>query len=180
MVDQASNNGGGKIPSNVLTSATALFAVATQPRDKLAVDAARRRLWGTSITSSRSGSFDPFDNLYKLGNFLLKSLYMDLQQYDVDDVVTPLISEVSMFLGRCNPQTVSKTLSNLQDGIAPWLRDEKSQLSSRHKSAGAEAASRLLMFCSKIMLTCCRRNFSGMGSAPFSGPWMARRTFNWT
>jgi hypothetical protein len=139
VLEQVSNNRQGKVPFQLLMSTTSLFSVATYPRDRQAVEAARRRLWGASITASRSGSFDPFDNLYRLGNTVMELLYQDFQQYYADDVVAPLLNELTMFLSRCNLQAVIKTLSNLQDGIVPWVRDEKSQLSSRQKSAGAEA-----------------------------------------
>ncbi|KAH8906264.1 hypothetical protein BR93DRAFT_897747 [Coniochaeta sp. PMI_546] len=97
---------------------TELLSAANQPRDRQAVDAARRRLWGAG---SRSASFDPFDNLYKSVNLILNHFYV--HGADNEGRVAALLKSVGSFLERCNPQLLTKSLVTLQDGLVPWVGD---------------------------------------------------------
>src|SRR5690606_27942167 len=65
LIEQSAAQECSSAPLGRVTIVTELVSVATQPRDRQAVDAARKRLWGTVFAGSRSSSFDPFDNLYK-------------------------------------------------------------------------------------------------------------------
>ncbi|KAK1830378.1 telomere length regulator protein rif1 [Podospora conica] len=107
--------------------ATELLSVATQPRDRQAVDAAKRRLWGTVLAGARSSSFDTFDNLYKAVNEVLKRLYDDYFADETDGAIS-ILKAVGDFLGRCNRQLFLRSLVALQDGFLPWIRDEKRKL----------------------------------------------------
>jgi hypothetical protein len=97
---------------------TALLSVANQPRDRQAVDAARRRLWGAG---ARSASFDTFDHLYKTVNLILDFLYV--QGADSEGRTAALLKEVGNFVVRCNPLLVTKSLLSLQAGLSPWIED---------------------------------------------------------
>lgn len=97
---------------------TELLSAANQPRDRQAVDAARRRLWGAG---SRSASFDPFDNLYKSVNLILNHFYV--HGADNEGRVAALLKSVGSFVERCNPQLLTKSLVTLQDGLVPWVGD---------------------------------------------------------
>src|SRR3569833_462780 len=125
--------------ANATKAVVELLSVSTQPRERSAVDAARRRLWGTANTGSRSSSFDPLDNLYRLGNMWLQGVYDDLDRFDGVDFVAPFVSEEAAFIERCNPQLLVKTLASLQDGISCWIRDEKTLLICRQSTVVAES-----------------------------------------
>ncbi|KAI0839304.1 hypothetical protein F5Y06DRAFT_31903 [Hypoxylon sp. FL0890] len=127
------------LPYNYLKSSIELIAVAKQPRDRQALDAARRRLWGTSIAGSRSASFDPFDNFYRLTNSLLENSYMHIKDYDQDEIVIPLLSNVAGFLMRCAPSLVFKSLVHLEHGISLWVQDANAQYSSKQSSKVSDA-----------------------------------------
>ncbi|KAL2270989.1 hypothetical protein VTJ83DRAFT_360 [Remersonia thermophila] len=101
---------------------TELVSVATQPRDRQAVDAARKRLWGTSLAGSRSASFDTFDNLYKAVNEVLAHLYAHSDPIDSDSAVQ-LFKEIGGFFDRCNRQLFLRAMMSLQDGLLVWFQD---------------------------------------------------------
>lgn len=115
------------IMANVVKASIELVAASSHPRDKQAVDAARRRIWGTSTAGPRSPSFDPFDNLYKLVTSLLEAMYTDFAAYDSGDVAS-LINELSGFFDRCNQQLAFRCLMAVQAGLACWLEDKKHQI----------------------------------------------------
>ncbi|KAI2604608.1 hypothetical protein GGR54DRAFT_621760 [Hypoxylon sp. NC1633] len=127
------------VPHNVFKSGMELIATARQPRDRHALDAARRRLWGTSIAGSRSASFDPFDSFYRLASYLLETSYMHFDNYDHDEFPVPLLTEVASFFVRCNRSLVFNALGRLQRGIGLWIRDENARYSSKQSSNVSEA-----------------------------------------
>ncbi|KAK3300128.1 Rap1-interacting factor 1 N terminal-domain-containing protein [Chaetomium fimeti] len=109
---------------------TELISVATQPRDKQAVDAARKRLWGTTLAGSRASSFDTLDNLYKAVNDVLDSSYNNFTAVD-PDLVLQLFKELGGFFDRCNRELFLRAMIALQDGLLPWFQDTKRLLSSQ-------------------------------------------------
>ncbi|KAL1844346.1 hypothetical protein VTJ49DRAFT_25 [Mycothermus thermophilus] len=112
---------------------TELVSVATQPRDRQAVDAARKRLWGTSLAGSRSASFDTFDSLYKAVNEVLAYLYAHLDPIDSDSAVQ-LFKEIGAFFDRCNRQLFLRAMMSLQDGLLVWFQDGKRLLGGQTPS----------------------------------------------
>ncbi|KAI0544264.1 Rap1-interacting factor 1 N terminal-domain-containing protein [Xylaria curta] len=115
-----------------------LICSARQPRDRQALDAARRRLWGTTAAGLRSASFDPFDHLYRLTSHLLLTSYTAVDSIG-EDVLSSIITETSQFLVRSNQVLVFKSLVQLQQGIGPWIQDTNEQYSSKQRSELAEA-----------------------------------------
>lgn len=104
---------------------SALFEVAHMPRDAHAVEAARRRLWGTALTTARSNSADPYDHLYKLGNNCLRFLYSSDELRNVDAIL--FLQSVTGFLERSGATHGLKLLNKLQQGICVWILDEDSR-----------------------------------------------------
>ncbi|KAI0410107.1 Rap1-interacting factor 1 N terminal-domain-containing protein [Xylaria palmicola] len=127
---------------NLYKCGVQLIRNAKQPRDRPALDAAKRRLWGTSVAGLRSPSFDPFDNLYRLITRLLEASYINLDNLD-EDVILCLITETSQFLSRSNPVLVFKSLVQLQQGLGPWIQDTNEQYSSKQRPTLAEAVQSL-------------------------------------
>ncbi len=130
-----------QISTTRLKATTELLSAAIQPRDRQAVESARRRLWGTAISGARSASFDPFNNLYKLVGSSLQFLYDNLTQCDSVEIVAPLINELEAFFNRSNSHLIAKSVVVLQQGIACWIQDEQTQLNSRQSTAVAESVS---------------------------------------
>ncbi|KAK4153273.1 Rap1-interacting factor 1 N terminal-domain-containing protein [Chaetomidium leptoderma] len=111
-------------PHSCVKYVAELLSVATQPRDKQAVDAARKRLWGTVLAGSRSSSFDTFDNLYKAVNEVLEYSYGKSSTADSESTVL-VLKELGGFFDRCNPQLFLKAMLSVQDGFLPWFEDNK-------------------------------------------------------
>lgn len=111
-----------------LAIATALFQVAKLPRDRQAVEAARRRLWGAPPTVSRSSSFDPFDCLYKLEQQSLRFLYEHAGDENTGVPIAAYLETIRTFMVRSLPQTGIKAISKLQGGLCLWIQDDKAQL----------------------------------------------------
>lgn len=130
----ASNEG---LATHAVVAASALLLISKQPADRQTVDAARRRLWGTTI--AKSPTFDPFDNLYKLSNFLMGHLYENLGNPDAAELATTFMEDLETFLAGCNSSLVVRTISILQDGLVYWIKDDESRLSSRHAAETASA-----------------------------------------
>ncbi|POS76372.1 hypothetical protein DHEL01_v205235 [Diaporthe helianthi] len=117
-----SDENGAIALTNCIGATNELIAASTQPRDKQAADAARRRLWGTSIAGNRP-SFDPLDNIYKLFVDLSKKLYTDVESH-ASAPIEQLLDETKAFFERGNPQLLIRTLVAVQGGLACWLEDK--------------------------------------------------------
>ncbi|KAK1672251.1 Rap1-interacting factor 1 N terminal-domain-containing protein [Colletotrichum godetiae] len=138
--------------AKTLLATTELLHIASLPLDRQALEAARRRLWGTAVAGPRSSSFDPFDNFYKLVNELMERLYEAGEHGDLNEHATSLLKECGSFLARCNPELVCRTVSNLESGLAMWIRDSQGILKARQSPATSEAVMQLWETVSKIIL----------------------------
>lgn len=99
-----------------------LFEKANLPRDRQALEAARRRLWGTPAVSSKGASADPFEHLYKLGNESLKAYYPLIN--DLPEGLVPFIRAIGAFVSRSYDQNGVTAIAELQDGLSTLLQDE--------------------------------------------------------
>ncbi|KAF5665523.1 Telomere length regulator rif1 [Fusarium heterosporum] len=120
-----------------LSVAIALFKVSKLPRDRQAVEAARRRLWGAPPTASRSSSFDPFQHLYQLQGESMKFFYEN--ETDVDNgKMVAYFEAVDVFITGSFAQHGLKMLAKLQNGLVPWIQDEKAHKMLRSESPVSE------------------------------------------
>ncbi len=124
LVEQFAAQSAAGSPLSGVRYVTELASVATQPRDRHAVDAARKRLWGTALAGSRSSSFDTFDNLYRAVGEVLEYSYSNFNPADSDSTAQ-LLKEIGGFFDRGNRQLFLKAMLSLQDGIYPWFQDSK-------------------------------------------------------
>lgn len=106
---------------------------ALYPMDKQALEAARRRLWGTSNTSTKSASFDPYSHFYSYVRHCLQQSYNSLTG-DVSVDTSEFLSSVSKFVHRCPRTHATGLLIGIQDGLAPWVLDEATKFGG-HKSS---------------------------------------------
>ncbi|KAJ2976319.1 hypothetical protein NUW58_g8115 [Xylaria curta] len=126
------------ISLNLYKGGALLICNARQPRDRQALDAARRRLWGTTVAGLRSASFDPFDSLYRLTSCLLGVAYTAVDSVD-EEILSSLLTETSQFLSRSNQVLVFKSLAQLQQGVGLWIQDINERYGSKQHSTVAEA-----------------------------------------
>jgi hypothetical protein len=133
LVEQFTVHGLVDYPSSCVRYVIELVSVATQPRDRQAVDAARKRLWGTALAGSRSSSFDTFDNLYRAVSEVLRYLYNHFNPADTD-LTVQLFKETGGFFDRCNRHLFLKAMVSLQDGFLPWFEDSKRLLGGQNNS----------------------------------------------
>ncbi|KAF3764391.1 hypothetical protein M406DRAFT_259837, partial [Cryphonectria parasitica EP155] len=121
--DMSLDEHAGGIQTRQFDAAIEILAVSTHPRDKQALDAAKRRLWGSSNAGARHPSFDPFDNMYRLLVSVLERVYGHIRSCDLDRV-TKLLSGVESFFERAHPQLELRALIAIQTGLMCWLEDE--------------------------------------------------------
>ncbi|KAK8058783.1 hypothetical protein PG994_009231 [Apiospora phragmitis] len=119
-----------------------LISNAKHPRDRQALEVARRRLWGTSAGGSKSSSHDPFDNLYRLVNHLLEVTYTNYND-TISMAICSLLENISCFLLRCNQELALKALVIIQNGIGAWIRDTDELYNSRQSTTLSEAVKQL-------------------------------------
>ncbi|CZS76923.1 unnamed protein product [Fusarium graminearum] len=129
--------GSDRSNGTALSVAIALFAAAKLPRDRQAVEAARRRLWGAPPTASRSSSFDPFQYLYQLQNQSMKFFY-DNETEVADEKMVAYFKALDTFTATAFSQNGIKTLPKLQLGISHWIQDEKAHKRLRSGSPVSE------------------------------------------
>ncbi|KAL2130391.1 hypothetical protein VTI74DRAFT_6519 [Chaetomium olivicolor] len=130
----------GANAQNCVRYVTELVSVATQPRDKQAVDAARKRLWGTTLAGSRSSSFDTFDSLYKAVSDVLVYSYNNFDS-EHSDATAQLLKEIGGFFDRCNRQLFLRSMVAVQGGTLLWVQDSKRLLGSKSNAVLAATKS---------------------------------------
>ncbi|KAM0142572.1 hypothetical protein ACHAP3_001677 [Botrytis cinerea] len=106
-----------------------LVKEASYPKDRQALDAARRRLWGSATAGPKINIFDPYSQLYQYVSRCLKYSYAELSSND-HIAICGLLGEVEALLVRCPKVLFSEALTQLQSGIVYWVSDEEGKLHS--------------------------------------------------
>ncbi|KUJ09710.1 uncharacterized protein LY89DRAFT_657169 [Mollisia scopiformis] len=119
-----------------LTYLSILLGKATYPKDRQALDAAERTLWGSKQSSSKTTSFDPYSELYTYTLSCLESSYPTFVKSQFPDYAD-LVSGITGLLGRCPVNLLEAVLANLQSGIALWIVDLESKLTGGNALASA-------------------------------------------
>lgn len=117
----------GNLNQMAMRVTSALLGQAKLPRDRQAIEAARRRLWGAPPTTPRAQSFDPFDYLYKLTNKTLELTYNTPMETQDLTTTGSCIESLATFVAGTFAANDVKCLAKLQDGITSWIRDESAQ-----------------------------------------------------
>lgn len=104
-----------------------LVEQASYPKDRQALDAARRRLWGSATAGPRIDIFDPYLHLYEYISRCLEYSYTELPSNDHHSTCD-LLSEIEALLVRCPNVLLIEALARLQNGLVGWIRDEGGKL----------------------------------------------------
>lgn len=114
-----------------------LVRASGHPRDKLAIDAARRRLWGASNAGARQVSADPHENLDKLLVCMLEKVYASSCGSDAEQILNAL----GAFLDIGNNPQVLRALTSLQEGVALWVEDKDHRVTRTDSPGTVKAVS---------------------------------------
>jgi hypothetical protein len=114
-------------PMSGLEYCRMLVSKATYPKDRQALDAARRKMWGASNTGQKASTFDPYMQLYDYLRACLETAYASLSRDSALDSAD-LLSATTALLNRCPSPTFGALLEKLQNGIGCWILDGKSKL----------------------------------------------------
>ena len=105
-----------------------IVSKANYPKDRQALDAARRKLWGAATGGMKPSGFDPYTELYVCLQGCLERSYASFnkdQALECSDV----LSATTGLLGRCPNAMLYSVYLKLQNGIACWILDEHAKFS---------------------------------------------------
>lgn len=92
---------------------------AQYPATEQSLEAARRRLWGVSSSSTRQ-SIDPYKHLYRAINFYLEKSY---ELEGASQTVADMVEHSGTFIRQCPHALHEGLLQTLSNAVAIWLRD---------------------------------------------------------
>jgi hypothetical protein len=125
-------------PSNLIVQAvTSILHTAKLPRDRQALEAARSKLWGAPVLSTKTTPFEPLDYMYKISNHILAVSYDRHSDADVAGTSNAILflEAVGAFLAKHVPLFGIKVLGKFQSGLGVWIRDEKSSIHGDNQSS---------------------------------------------
>lgn len=103
-----------------------LLSKASYPKDRQALEAARKRLWGFA-NSTPKATFDPYASLYDYVRLSLSASYLSFSKSNIT-IYADVIAGTSNLLSRCPKPLLLGVLKNIQEGVTPWITDPDSQL----------------------------------------------------
>jgi hypothetical protein len=135
-----------------------LLIKASYPKDRQALDAARKRLWGFVNATQKVAAFDPYSALYE---YLRRSLEYSYASFSksTSAVYSDIIAGTANLLSRCPRTLLLAALVNTQEGIAKWIADIDSRLSGGNELSQSVSYSQGT---SKINSDCYRFYLSGL------------------
>ena len=99
-----------------------LLAKAEYPRDRHAVEAAKKRLWGVGNLGPRTSSHDPFLYFYDYIRHTLANTFADYNKRHLNGYLD-MLQQTTVFVSSCPPDLLLAMLMKIQDGIVPWVQD---------------------------------------------------------
>ncbi|RDL40873.1 uncharacterized protein BP5553_00852 [Venustampulla echinocandica] len=104
-----------------------LITKATYPKHRQALDAARKRLWGTGDFGPNASTFDPYSQLYKYIQKSLANAYALYTSAVLNDSAD-ILAVTTALLARCPIELRLGMLMAVQEGISLWVLDSKALL----------------------------------------------------
>ena len=106
-----------------------IVSKANYPKDRQALDGARRRLWGAATGGMKPSNFDPYNELYICLQGCLERSYASFKK-DQALEYSDVLSATTGLLGRCPAVMLYSVYLKLQNGIACWILDKDSKFSA--------------------------------------------------
>jgi hypothetical protein len=150
-----------------------LLSVATYPKDRQALDSARRQLWGTSVTGAKSLSYDPYSYLYLYTRECLKISYKSVAAGASDNQVE-LLSAVADMVYRCPIVHATEFLISIQGGLTFWIADNDLKYRGRSSSVLATSVSQTDHVKLNLNTNCRRWRIFGRGFVPVLRTFLAQ------
>lgn len=97
------------------------------PQSRIAVERARKSLWGVSHVTPKANIIDPSDHLYAITNHLLNLSYSSFK-VEFSDTVESFLLEVADFIAKCPVSDVATLLKSIQQGVGVWIQDRNGVL----------------------------------------------------
>jgi len=104
-----------------------LLTRATYPKDRQALEAARKRLWGTGNTGPKLPTFDPYIQLYEFIRQTLENTYSTFSKRRIHEY-TSMVSATKDLVARCPAAIALGLLVKVQEGLSFWILDRDSHL----------------------------------------------------
>jgi hypothetical protein len=104
-----------------------LLTRATFPKDRQALDAARKRLWGTGNAGPKLPTFDPYIQMYDFIRRTLENTYSTFSKRRLHEY-SSVISATKDLVARCPEALVLGLLMNVQEGLSHWIIDPSTHL----------------------------------------------------
>jgi len=117
-----------EVPSTSLTYCRMIVSKANYPKDRQALDAARRKIWAAANIAQKASGFDPYNHLYDYLRHSLESSYATFTK-DRALAYSDVLSATTDLLSRCSDSTCNNVLVRLQTGICCWIQDDQVKLS---------------------------------------------------
>ncbi|TVY47491.1 Telomere length regulator protein [Lachnellula occidentalis] len=121
---------------------------ATYPKDRQALDAARKKLWGAANAGLKLATFDPYVQLYEFVRLTLESTYGSFSKRRLHDYTTTL-SATRELLNRCPEDLSFGMLMKVQEGLSQWILDADGHLVGG-TDLSKEVSALWLLVCSRI------------------------------
>ncbi|TVY45861.1 Telomere length regulator protein [Lachnellula subtilissima] len=121
---------------------------ATYPKDRQALDAARKKLWGAANAGPKLATFDPYVQLYDYVRLTLESTYGSFSKRRIHGYTTTL-SSTRELLGRCPEDLSFGMLIKVQEGLSKWILDPDDHLVGG-TDLSKEVSALWLLVCSRM------------------------------
>lgn len=108
-----------------------ILSKAVWPRNRQAIENARKALWGVGLAPHKANLFDPFDHVYSSIVDALTSIYAHFDNGDTVDLGMgrQLMPAVVSFLESAPVSLLLTGLRRTQEGFAVWVHDEEKKTS---------------------------------------------------
>lgn len=116
------------------------------PRNRHDLDHSRKSLWAVSLDLPKSSTFDPFDGLYKLLDFVLQKAYKDRRDFCESDpqICYDNFALLVNFLGRCPVPALPTALRRVQRSLSVWISDEDRAVFQLPQPSADDGSSRIV------------------------------------
>ncbi|EPE30324.1 hypothetical protein GLAREA_13047 [Glarea lozoyensis ATCC 20868] len=128
-------------PLSGLSYCRLLLSHAEYPKDRQAVEAGKRRLWGVTGSGSKGLSWDPFTYFYDYIKTMMGATFEDFGARYIREY-SEMVKLLNKFVSSCPTELLLGMLVKIQTAIVPWIQDSDSQVKGSN-ALGKEVSSHL-------------------------------------